>query len=218
MKISEIYKKYQIPPHLQLHMYRVSAVAWVICDNFKEKIDKDNVVAADLLHDMGNIIKFDLKLFPEFLEPEGYDYWLGVQRDYIARYGNDEHEATRIIAEEVSASTRIRELLNSVGSSKTSKIIKSLDKSKWIANYADYRVYPHGVVSLEKRLKDGRKRYVQNKGLHSVSMKKSIEIEKFSYQLEKLIQRDTSIDLNSITDKSVSGIIKQLPNFEIQQL
>jgi len=196
----------------------VSAVAWVICDNFKEKIDKDNVVAADLLHDMGNIIKFDLKLFPEFLEPEGYDYWLGVQRDYIARYGNDEHEATRIIAEEVSASTRIRELLNSVGSSKTSKIIKSLDKSKWIANYADYRVYPHGVVSLEKRLKDGRKRYVQNKGLHSVSMKKSIEIEKFSYQLEKLIQRDTSIDLNSITDKSVSGTIKQLPNFEIQQL
>ena len=74
MKISEIYQKYQIPPHLQLHMYRVSAVAWTICDNFDEELDKIKIVAADLLHDMGNIIKFDLKLFPEFLEPEGYDY------------------------------------------------------------------------------------------------------------------------------------------------
>ncbi len=218
MKISEIYKKYKIPPHLQLHMYRVSALAWIICDNFENEVDKNNIVAADLLHDMGNIIKFDLKLFPEFLEPEGYDYWLKVQKDYIAKYGNDEHEATRIIAEELSATPRIKELLNSVGSSKTSRIISSKDKSKWIANYADYRVYPHGVVSLTKRLEDGRKRYVQNKGLHSVSMKKSIEIEKFSYKLEELIQKETSIDLNSITDESVSDIIKQLPNFEIETL
>lgn len=218
MKISEIYKKYKIPPHLQLHMYRVSALAWIICDNFENEVDKNNIVAADLLHDMGNIIKFDLKLFPEFLEPEGYDYWLKVQKDYIAKYGNDEHEATRIIAEELSATPRIKELLNSVGSSKTSRIISSKDKSKWIANYADYRVYPHGVVSLTKRLEDGRKRYVQNKGLHSVSMKKSIEIEKFSFKLEELIQKETSIDLNSITDESVSDIIKQLPNFEIETL
>ena len=215
MKISEIYQKYQIPPHLQLHMYRVSAVAWTICDNFDEELDKINIVAAELLHDMGNIIKFDLKLFPEFLEPEGYDYWERVQKDYIARYGYDEHEATRIIANEVSTAPRIQELLNSVGSSKTSLIIKSKDKAKWIANYSDYRVYPHGVVSLKRRLEDGRKRYVQNKGRHSVSMEKSIEIEKFSYELEELIQKETSIDLNSITDESVSDIIKQLPNFDL---
>lgn len=218
MKISEIYQKYQIPPHLQLHMYRVSAVAWTICDNFDEELDKINIVAADLLHDMGNIIKFDLKLFPEFLEPEGYDYWERVQKDYIARYGYDEHEATRIIANEVSTAPRIQELLNSVGSSKTSLIIKSKDKAKWIANYSDYRVYPHGVVSLKRRLEDGRKRYVNNTRLNSVSMKKSIEIEKFSYELEELIQKETSIDLNSITDESVSDIIKQLPNFEIETL
>lgn len=218
MKISEIYQKYQIPPHLQLHMYRVSAVAWTICDNFDEELDKINIVAAELLHDMGNIIKFDLKLFPEFLEPEGYDYWERVQKDYIARYGYDEHEATRIIANEVSTAPRIQELLNSVGSSKTSLIIKSKDKAKWIANYSDYRVYPHGVVSLKRRLEDGRKRYVNNTRLNSVSMKKSIEIEKFSYELEELIQKETSIDLNSITDESVSDIIKQLPNFEIETL
>jgi 5'-deoxynucleotidase YfbR-like HD superfamily hydrolase len=218
MKISEIYQKYQIPPHLQLHMYRVSAVAWTICDNFDEELDKINIVAAELLHDMGNIIKFDLKLFPEFLEPEGYDYWERVQKDYIARYGYDEHEATRIIANEVSTAPRIQELLNSVGSSKTSLIIKSKDKAKWIANYSDYRVYPHGVVSLKRRLEDGRKRYVNNTRLNSVSMEKSIEIEKFSYELEELIQKETSIDLNSITDESVSDIIKQLPNFEIETL
>jgi len=60
-------------PSLQLHMFRVAGVASVICENFKqpELINQDDIVSACLLHDMGNIIKFNLSLFPQFLEPEG---------------------------------------------------------------------------------------------------------------------------------------------------
>ena len=82
MKISEIYRKYRIPPQLQLHQLRVASIAKYICDNLKVPVDIEEVVSADLLHDMGNIIKFDLSLFPEYLEPEGLEYWQGVKNDF----------------------------------------------------------------------------------------------------------------------------------------
>ena len=198
-----------------MHMYKVAAVAYLISDNFKEDIDKENIVAADLLHDMGNIIKFNLELFPEFLEPEGYSFWENVQKEYINKYGDDEHIATTRIAKEININHRISELLESVGASRTKIILKSKDKAKWIANYADYRVAPNGIVTLQERLKDGRRRYLGNKGHHSVTLRKSHEIEKYSRILEKRIQKMTSIDLNTIEDGTVSNIIEELHNFNI---
>ena len=57
MNIQEIYTKYKIMPSLQLHQYRVAGVAMYLCERVKMKIDTDNIIAACLLHDMGNIIK-----------------------------------------------------------------------------------------------------------------------------------------------------------------
>jgi len=57
--ITEIYEHYNIPPWLQEHMLRVSAVSSIICDQLGDKVRKHEVVSACLLHDMGNIIKFD---------------------------------------------------------------------------------------------------------------------------------------------------------------
>ena len=48
-------------PSLQLHMYRVTAVASRIVDNWKgQNLDKKEIIIACLLHDIGNIIKFKL--------------------------------------------------------------------------------------------------------------------------------------------------------------
>ena len=55
-KISEIYAEYKIMPNLQMHMYRVAAVASLIYDNFNEPLNKEEIITACLLHDMGNII------------------------------------------------------------------------------------------------------------------------------------------------------------------
>ena len=77
--IQEIYTHYQIMPVLQQHMLRVAGVTDLICQLAGDKVDSHNVVIAALLHDSGNIIKFDLQRFPHFLEPEGLDYWLQAQ-------------------------------------------------------------------------------------------------------------------------------------------
>lgn len=68
MLISQIYKNYNIPPGLQLHMYRVTGVAFIICNHFNEGIDRNTILSTCFLHDMGNIIKFNFDLLPELFE------------------------------------------------------------------------------------------------------------------------------------------------------
>jgi 5'-deoxynucleotidase YfbR-like HD superfamily hydrolase len=55
--------------NLQLHQLRVAAVGQIICESIPDFDETEEVVTTCLLHDMGNIIKFDLNYFPEFLEP-----------------------------------------------------------------------------------------------------------------------------------------------------
>src|SRR3989344_7719535 len=100
-----------IMPSLQLHMFRVTSVAQIICESLGENVilvseahpesgswtsqddAKNNILSACLLHDMGNILKFNLDLFPEFLQPEGKEYWQKVKDSFEKKYGKDEHEA-----------------------------------------------------------------------------------------------------------------------------
>ena len=77
-------------PNLREHQLRVASVAAQICDNFFEPLNKKDIVTACLLHDMGNIIKFNLNYFPELIKPEGIEYWQKVQNEYKKKYGNDE--------------------------------------------------------------------------------------------------------------------------------
>ena len=50
---------------------------------------------------MGNIIKFDLDVFPQFWEPEGKDHWQQIKDEWIQKYGDDEHAAALAIAREI---------------------------------------------------------------------------------------------------------------------
>lgn len=126
-------------------------------------MDTDSVVMAALLHDMGNIIKFDLKMFPEFLKPEGYDYWKTVQDEYFVKYGKDEHEATYAIAKEIDVSNRVFELILVVGFAKAEDNFCHDDLEKKICAYSDHRVSPFGILSLDERMVEGHKRYGYNK-------------------------------------------------------
>ncbi len=157
--ISEIYTTYQIMGNLELHMLRVTGVAKAICTHISELVDSENIIQACLLHDMGNILKFDLAVFPEFLEPQGLAYWQGVKADFELRYGKNVHEATVVIAKEVGASDRVIELINAVSFNKEKQNWEGDDFGKKICAYADMRVAPYGVTSLKERLLDGEKRY-----------------------------------------------------------
>ncbi|CAN5229849.1 hypothetical protein BH09PAT2_BH09PAT2_02750 [soil metagenome] len=170
MTIQQIYEQYILMPTLQMHQYRVAGVAHMLCLHYDNKVDAVNIVAACLLHDMGNILKFKLEMFPDFLEPQGMDYWKKIKNEYHYKYGNDEHKATLEIAKEIFKkrnpaineklnTERTLELINAIGFSSAQYNFESIDISRKIAAYADMRMEPHGVTSLALRLKDGNKRF-----------------------------------------------------------
>ena len=156
--ISEIYTEYKIMPNLQEHMLRVAGVASLICDNFDEPLNKEEIITACLLHDMGNIIKFKLEIWPQFLEPEGLKYWQNVQSEFKNKYGNNEYLAHGKIANEIGINNRVLEIINAISFLGGTGNASSEDFGKKIAHYCDDRVSPFSVVSLKQRFTDLRKK------------------------------------------------------------
>ena len=199
-------------PNLQEHMLSVAAVASLICDNFNEPLPKDEIVAACLLHDMGNIIKFKLERFPEFLEPEGMEYWREVQNEYIKKYGKDEYRAHDEIIREIGVSERIVELIQSISFLGAPKTALDSDWSRKITQYCDGRVDPHGIVSLEERFADLRKRYAH----HGENTPERSAFENALRSIEKEIFSKCSIKPEDINKKTAAPVISALKNFVIK--
>jgi len=209
MTIADVYSRYQIMPSLQQHMYRVTAVSLMVSSHLKKSLDPVMVMKACLLHDMGNILKFNFDLFPEFLEPEGKEYWQHVKDMMEKKYGPDEHEATLKIVKELAMSDRIYELVDIFSFSKAKEIFESGDIERMICSYSDMRVAPHGVVSLVDRLADGRKRFKVNKQRYD---REELFAEMTGYlgKIEVHLFSQSDIVPEKITNESVEPLMLQL--------
>jgi hypothetical protein len=194
-------------------MYRVTAVSEVIC-NAVQNVHKNDVMTACLLHDMGNILKFNMDLFPSFFEPEGIAYWQGVKEDFRKKYGENEHIATLSIIKELGVSPRIYELVDAFSFSKAKENYESQDIDRMICTYADMRVAPHGVVSLEERLADGRKRFKLNNPRYD---REGVFVEMAGYlgKMEQRIFENSILEPSSITEERIAEATEKLRNFVI---
>ena len=208
-KITEIYEEYKIMPQLQLHQIKVAAVAKQICDSLTVEVDTRSIIIACLLHDMANIVKFKLEYFPEFLEPQGLGYWQNVQNEYIEKYGEDDHEATRKLVHQMDLSDEVLRLLDKCLDHSAKENISSFDLASSICKYADTRLTPHGVMPLRARLEEWQYR----------DEKITIEYMEMTYNLfysaENNIFSFSNIKPEDINDESVAPIIEKLKNFEI---
>jgi hypothetical protein len=212
-KITDIYDEYKIMPNLQMHQLRVTAVAKQICESLSIETDKNAVIKACLLHDMGNIIKFTLGYFPEFLEPEGLEYWQKVKNDYIFKYGSNDHAASLAIAQEINVSARIYDLINCIDATVSENIAIEDDWEKKICAYADNRVSPYGVVSAIDHSINAKKRYKNHP--HYFSEKDRSLFMKNLFSIEKQIFSRSKIKPEDINDASVARDIEILKDFEI---
>lgn len=215
MTIQDIYKTYRITPALQLHQYRVASIGKYLSSHIAEgKSEQREIVMACLLHDMGNIIKFNMNLFPEFFQPEGVEYWQGVKDDFIKKYGTDEHIATVEIAKEVlkdiKGKDRILDLIDAIGFSNAKRNAESRDYGWKIAAYADMRVEPQGVTTLESRLSDGNKRFKLNKpGISRHDF--FVEMSGYLHTIQQQLFEGLDFTPESITEETVQPIMRALP-------
>lgn len=214
MDIQEIYNKYKLMPNLQLHQLRVATVGKIICDsipNFKETKD---VIGACLLHDMGNIIKFDLNYYPNFLKPEGFEYWQKIKEEYIQKYGKDEHIATQKIISELTDSRKIKEYADQVGFSKLQETKEDSSLAKKICAYSDMRVGPHGIITIEERVIDGKKRY-EGREDKSMNLNQYEILTNALGEIEEQIFKTSTILPTYITNDLINEKIVELKNFKI---
>jgi hypothetical protein len=223
--IQHLYDRYRITPALQRHQYRVASVARYIAAELLEEhalkaAELQALTAAGLLHDMGNIIKFNFNVLPEFLEPEGRDYWERIKARYVMRYGADEHHATLQILDEIGVPARVRELVDAVGFRKVEINLASGDVTRQIVTYADMRVDPHGVVSLQERIQEGRIRWEKNHGAESddLPQENSASYARCVTCFEEMEQRvfeRMRLGPADVTDAAIAPVMEELREFAV---
>lgn len=204
--ILEIYQQYNIPPNLQRHMLEVTAVGRFIVDHWRgEQVNKQLITHTLLLHDMGNIIKFQ----KPFLSDMGKDetYWVKVQHDFKKKYGNDVHHATEeIICEILGEESDVLKLTNQLG-------FHSIEQTGYlslearICDHADMCVSPTGITTFAKRIEDLQQRYQKH------DIEKGIVLRK---ENAKYIQQHVDVDLDSLPEIDFTREIEKLKEYVIE--
>ena len=213
--ITDTYTKYKITQTLQEHQLRVAAVAKQICDNLTISIDTTTVIQACLLHDMGNILKFVFDGSPpEWFQPEGEEYWKNVKQKFHKKYGDDEHQASLEIAKEIGVSHKVLECIDCIDFDTALENVKRTDIEPKICDYADLRVGPSGVVSVDQRLEEGRKRY-KDRPDKWIKPERWQELSQACHALETQVFEHSKIKPSDITDESIAPIMEQLRTYEI---
>ncbi len=213
--ISEIYLRYNIMPNLAEHQLRVAAVARQICDSFSGTLNVPEALSACLLHDMGNILKFNLSLFPQFLEPQGLAYWENVKKQFTEKYGKDEDAATIAIAKEVGVSEKTQSYINAIGFRNAVRTLAEESFEKKICCYADMRVVPTGVASFEERQADGTKRYEKRTDRKFLNPDERDLRYRALKEIERQIFSNVNILPGDVNDVSIASHLAELKNFEV---
>ena len=212
--IHQIFERFRIVKNLQEHMLRAAAVGSLVCENWvAPKINKEDIIAVLLIHDLGNIVKMDfeseagLKLIGD--ERKRIDYWKQVKREVIEKYGSDDHIVSEKMVDELGISERLKFILKNHVFNNNEATVKSNDWETKITAYVDQRVGPFGVLSLKQRFRDLKERYSQKENENVNNPKIDIFID-CAFELEKQVLDNTTIGPKSINDKSVE---KYLNNF-----
>lgn len=211
MLIKEIYEKYKIPLNLQKHMLRVAAVGKIVSENLAGiEIDVDLVVKTLLLHDMGNILKFNLSK-TDMLEEEDrnrVDELVKIQQEFRDKYGSDTDEATISIIREISSDKRIVELCANSHGEHAHLFMDGDDWEKKIAYYADMRIGPNGVLLAADRFDDLIRRNIDRKE----------ELERYKaecFEIEKQLQKYSRINLDEIDNSQLMQYFEKFLEIEI---
>lgn len=203
MKVAEIYRKFGVSPNLQEHMERVFGVVSLIEKHWKgaEIVDWNLTKKMALVHDIGNVVKFDFINHPEFLGDEqiNIEYWKKVQAEMIAKYGSDDNEATKKILTELGIDSKVVEdvynkrFVNSVHTSRSSNL------SLKILYYGDLRALPLGIGTLEERIDEIRERYA-----NYASRSDFEDLATACREIEKEIQEKINFSVDEINNESVN--------------
>ena len=205
MNTKQIYEEYMIPQNLQEHMLRVASLAKIILDHWiGSTVDKQAIIQACLFHDIAKPMSFDLAKQAQFgtsaTEIANLDK---LQRRLRSRYGDNEHHATVEVCKEIGCSPTAVTIVNNLEWSYIPSLSSKNDLESLIPIYGDMRIGPKGILTLKQRLDDLKARTGES------------EHEQNGMQLEYLMSKNISIDLNGINDEQINQNFPELENLSI---
>lgn len=213
MKIRDLYHKFEIMPQLETHMLRVAGVGRIIAENWDSSCDTKFITDLCLVHDLGNIVKFDLsEKFNQnkFGKIDNIEKWREVQKVYIQKYGENAQAATVNILSEAKLEQFVDPLIKEeelyFAEAKPGEL-EQANLASVILMYADCRVTPGGVCSYRERIDDLKERY---------GGVKSETWYQWTYSFENWVQSKLKIDLQSITEESVTPLFDELRNYSLE--
>lgn len=213
IKIWQIYEKFVIPPNLQQHMLKVAVVTEYLKIHWiGVKINWDDIIKMALLHDLGNIVKFDFDKYSFFIDNEykNIEFWKNKQKESTKKYGSDDHKATKQMLEEIGFSNNLIEIILDKSFENSIKTANSDNWTTKILFYCDLRVLTDGVGTLDQRFEDIKKRLL--KYSERLDFPDLINACK---DIEKQIQKNINIKINQITEESISKNNLHLLQIEI---
>jgi len=184
-------------------------------DYWKDKsviINWNIVIKSALLHDLGNIVKFDLEKHPEIFKAEGenIEHWKKMQKEMIDKYGVDDHAATRKMLAELRVDDRIVKIILSKTFGNSKEIAAGNNWHAKILLYADLLVAPSGIVTLNSRLEELIKRSIRYSSRPDYP-----ELIEAARDIEKQIQEKVAVPLSEISDDSIKNVFENIENTDI---
>lgn len=234
MKLQQIYSKYKNPTPLKLHSYRVAGIALELNETLKiGNTEFYNLLTACLLHDLGNIVKFDFSIDQSLYCPEGVSYYKKAKDDFVAKYSIDDKNCTLLIIEEIFSEFRkpnlyfngrkfpisydhVVSLIKKTSFKNAKNIYESDDLLMQILLYSDMRVDINGVSSLEQRVNNGLIRYLLRKP-NKLDALKFNEARCNLVFIEDRLSELSGIYLKEISEDTVSRNFKLFDSIELKQ-
>jgi len=186
-------------------MLRVAGVAKIITQEWGDKELAQECINACLLHDLGNIVKFDLS--NPLVPIENLDKWRQVQSEVRQKYGSEAHQATYAMLEELGLKeyvTYLKEEEKIYQLPPTKVSFDAMSRPALLVLYSDLRVVPSGVTSLAGRVADLKKRYGDDRP-ETV----------WGQRLEEYIQTLTRVNVKNIGEEDVIPLFPLLEQTEI---
>jgi len=210
MTILNFYQKLAtVPANLIRHHLEVGAVTWLILHHWQgPKIDQELTLRTALLHDVGNLVKYTFPLehqiYHEIIDDEAY--WYRKQCQLISKYGRDADLTTRNLLKKFGFLSEAR-LLAEVHLAKYTNKLKNVSDEAKIVFLADGSVSPVGIVGVEARIEDVKKRYTGNEKMHLwvKALRKN----------QVLLQERVDLNLSQLQDCDYYRIVNRLKKWPL---
>ena len=106
-------------------------------------------------------------------------------------------------------------LIEGIGFSKLEGTRDSGSYERKIVEYADQRVGPYGILSLDERIEESAKRYAGKHPDIPRSAERFAELVAAAHELERQLFSHTDIKPEDITDTTTAPLIEELRNYSV---